>query len=151
MSNIFKFCIENFSHVFPILASGALGIVIMVERWVALTRSYPLASLDGFFDRLRVLIMRDQINDAIALCERYRGKPAARIVREGLMRAHQPESLIESGLEIAASEASQRIQSRTAFLACSARSWVLSSRLRPSAPPTPNSAPHYWRKGFQLQ
>ena len=116
MGNMFKFCIENFWHVFPILSSGAIGVVIMLERYVALVMSYPLSNMDGFFERLRLLVMKDQINDAIALCERYRGKPVARIVREGLMRAHQPESLIHSGLEIVISESTERIQSRTAFL-----------------------------------
>lgn len=116
MGNIFRFCIENFTHVAPILICGAVGIVIMLERFVALTRSYPMAHMDGFFERLRTLVMKDQINDAIALCERYRGKPVARIVREGLMRAHQPENLIESGLQITMSEATERIQSRTTFL-----------------------------------
>lgn len=116
MASIFRFCIENFTHVAPILISGALGIVIMLERYVALTMSYPMSNMDGFFERLRQLVMKDQVNDAIALCERYRGKPAARIVREGLMRAHQPENLIESGLEIVISEATERIQSRTSFL-----------------------------------
>lgn len=116
MASMIRFCIEHFTHVFPILASGAIGVVIIFERFFALQISYPLASVDGFFDRLRVMIMRDRINDAIALCERHRSKPAARIVREGLMRAHQPEELIASGLEIATQEASERIQARTNYL-----------------------------------
>ncbi len=116
MASLIKFCIDHFSHVFPILASGAIGIVIAVERFIALTASYPIGSVDGFFERLRGLIMRDQINEAIALCERHRSKPAARIVREGLMRAHQPEDMIAGGLEIATSQATERIQNRTAYL-----------------------------------
>jgi biopolymer transport protein ExbB len=116
MAAMFRFCIENFMHVAPILISGAIGVIIMLERYVALTRSYPMANMNAFFERLRILVMKDQINDAIALCERYRGKPVARIVREGLMRAHQPENLIQSGLEIVISESTDKIQSRTAFL-----------------------------------
>lgn len=116
MGSMIKFCIENFTHVAPILLSGAIGIVIMLERFVALNSSYPMSNTNGFFERLRMLVMKDQINEAIALCERYRGKPVARIVREGLMRAHQPENLIHSGIEIVTSEATDRIQSRTAFL-----------------------------------
>lgn len=116
MISIFRFCIDNFTHVAPILISGVIGIIIMIERYVALTMSYPMGNMDGFFERLRQFVMKDQINEAIALCERYRDKPSARIVREGLMRAHQPENLIESGLEIVMSECTERIQSRTAFL-----------------------------------
>jgi biopolymer transport protein ExbB len=116
MASMFKFCIEHFSHVAPILIAGALGIIITLERYVALTMSYPMANSDAFFERLRLMIMKDQIKDAVALCERFRNKPAARIVREGLMRAHQPESLIESGLEIVISESTEKIQARTAYL-----------------------------------
>jgi biopolymer transport protein ExbB len=116
MGAMIKFCIEHFAHVAPILFCGAIGIVIIVERTIALMFSYPIESFDGFFERMRLLIMKDQINEAIALCERYRTKPAARIVREGLMRAHQPDTLIESGLEIVVGEATEKIQARTAFL-----------------------------------
>ena len=55
--------------------------------------------------------------EAIAFCERYRSKLIAQVVREGLLRAHQPESLIEHGLEIAIGEASEKVQARTGFLA----------------------------------
>jgi biopolymer transport protein ExbB/TolQ len=45
------------------------------------------------------------------------GKPAAEVTREALLRAHQTENLIESGLTLAVGRASQAIQKRTAFLA----------------------------------
>lgn len=116
MASILKFVIENFSHVFPILFAGAFGIIIMIERSGSLIWVYAMSSFDGFFDRIKLLIMQDRIADAIALCEQMRDKPVARVVREGLMRANQPDQLIEHGLQIAVSEATERIQSRTAFL-----------------------------------
>lgn len=116
MSSIIKFVMENFSHVFPILAAAAIGLIIMAERTLALVWSYPIDAFENFFDRVRVLIMKDRIPEAIALCERMREKPVARVVREGLMRANQPEQLIEHGLHIAVSEAIEKIQARTAFL-----------------------------------
>jgi biopolymer transport protein ExbB/TolQ len=111
-----KFIIENFTHVFPILLSGGIGLIIIAERFMALTMVYPLAAFESFFQRIQVMVMKDNIADAIALCERNRAKPVARVVREGLMRANQPEELIEHGLQIAVSEAVERIQNRTAFL-----------------------------------
>jgi len=116
MAFILKFLMENFIHVFPILLAGAIGLIIGVERAIALIWSYPVDAFDGFFERVRVLIMRDRIPEAIALCERMREKPVARVVREGLMRANQPEQLIEHGLQIAVSEATDRITARTPFL-----------------------------------
>lgn len=116
MGGILKFVLENFAHVAPIVISGALGLLIMIERGAALLYGYPIDSYEGFFDRVRTLVMNDRINDAISLCERYRKKPVARVVREGLMRSNQPEQLVEHGLQIAVSEATERVQSRTTFL-----------------------------------
>jgi len=116
MSQIFKFVVEHFGHVFPIVIAGALGLIIAIERSWALIKSYPVSGFDNFFDRVRSLIMNNRIPDAIALCERMREKPVARVVRAGLMRAHQPVELIEHGLQIAVSEANDRIQARTNYL-----------------------------------
>ena len=117
MHGLLSFILSNFAHVFPIIACGGLALIITVERGMALLVSYPVANFEGFFDRMRLLIMKDKVGEAIALCEQHRAKPVARVAREGLMRAHQPESLIEKGLQIAVTEATERIQERTAFLA----------------------------------
>ncbi|PWU17288.1 MAG: hypothetical protein C5B49_09210 [Bdellovibrio sp.] len=117
MGDMFRFVVENIGHVFPILLSAAVAVVIILERSMALMVHYPMNNYEPFFDRLRGLIMRDRVQEAVALCEQYRSKPAARVARAGLMRAHQPEELIENGLQIAVSEATERIQARTAFLA----------------------------------
>jgi len=116
MSSILKFVLENLSHVFPILLAGAIGSIIIFERSIALLWSYPINAFDAFFDRVRILIMKDRISEAIVLCEQMRGKPVAKVVREGLMRANQPEELIEHGLQIAVSQATERIQARTNYL-----------------------------------
>src|SRR5690606_11332717 len=39
------------------------------------------------------------------------------VVKEGLLRAHHPESIIEHGLQVVVGEYSEKIQSRTQFLA----------------------------------
>lgn len=117
MAELLKFMVENIGHVFPILLSGAFALVIIFERSVALTFSYPMDNLDAFFQRLRSLVMKDAIQEAIALCEQFRAKPVARVVRAGLMRIHQPDTLIENGLQLAVSEAVEKVTARTAFLA----------------------------------
>src|SRR6185437_10822251 len=53
----------------------------------------------------------------ISHCDRYQSKPAAQVMKQGLLRAHQPETLIEHGLQIAVGEATQAVQRRTTFLA----------------------------------
>jgi biopolymer transport protein ExbB/TolQ len=117
MAKFIAFIINDFFHVAPILAVGAFGLFIMAERTRALLFSYPLDRMDAFFEKIRVMVMADRLADAMALCERFRGKPVATVVRAGLMRADQPESLIEDGLQIAVGEVQERIGLRTGFLA----------------------------------
>jgi biopolymer transport protein ExbB len=117
MGGLLQFIQEHFAHVAPILAAGAIGVAITFERSIALMFSYPLERPRAFYDKVRNLVLNERISEAIAYCERHRSKPAANIVREGLLRAHQPESVIAHGLEIAVGEAHEKIGARTAFLA----------------------------------
>lgn len=117
MGSLFNFIRDNFWHVAPLIATGGFGIVIILERWHTLVWTYPFPQQEAFFERIRNFVMADRIGEAIALCERFRSKPAAHVIREGLLRAHEPETLIEHGLQIAVGEASEKIQLRTSFLA----------------------------------
>lgn len=116
MEAFIVFIKDNFYHVAPILAAGAFGLVIVIDRTRALVWGYPMASQEAFFEKIRNLVMADKINEAIAFCERYWVKPVATVVKEGLMRADQPEGLIEHGLQMAVSEAVQKISAKTGFL-----------------------------------
>ena len=116
MGGIVKFIQENFMHVAPILVAGGLGLVIIFERALAIFWMYPLVGQRAFFDKIRSYVLNERISEAVAFCEHFRGKPIANVVREGLLRAHQPESVISHGLEVAVGEAQERIGARTAFL-----------------------------------
>jgi biopolymer transport protein ExbB len=117
MGTFLNFIVQNFMHVAPILAAAAFAIVIILERFRALIWAYPLDAGEVFFEKIRNMAMADKIGDAIALCERYRTKPVVQVVKEGLMRADQPEALIEHGLQLAVGEATEKVQARTSFLA----------------------------------
>ncbi len=73
--------------------------------------------MTGFFDKLQELVMAGKVGEAVALCDRYPTKPVARVVKQALLRAHQPESLIEHGLQLAVADVTGWIQKRTGFLA----------------------------------
>lgn len=109
------FLVNNFTHLIPIILAGALGLAIVLERLRALFLVYPMAT-DPFLEKIQNLANENRIGDALGLCERYHKKPVARIVKEGLMRAHQPQEIIEHGLIVAASAAGDRIKARTNFL-----------------------------------
>ena len=104
-------------HVLPILAAGTFGIVIILERTRALYIVYPLKDTALFFEKLTDLISFGKLGEAINHCDKMPGKPVALIAKQALLRANQPESLIEHGLQMAVSEAAQSIRKRTSFLA----------------------------------
>ncbi|MDR3607396.1 MAG: MotA/TolQ/ExbB proton channel family protein [Oligoflexia bacterium] len=116
MNGFFEFIRTSFWHVAPILIAGAVALAIMAERARALFGVYPIRDMQGFFDKITDLVLAGKFGDAIALCDRLQAKPVARVTKEALLRAHQPESLIENGLQIAVSNAIQSIQKRTTFL-----------------------------------
>lgn len=115
--SFFEFIKENFFHAFPILLAGGFAIAIMAERIRALFQVYPVKDVDGFFDRVSDLVMTGKLPEALALCDRFPEKPVSHVVKSGLLRAHQPEQLIEHGLEISVGQNMQKISKRTGFLA----------------------------------
>lgn len=114
---LFEFIGSNLLHVAPILIAGAIAVAIILERARALFQIYPIRDQQGFFDQVTDLVSGGKTSEALALCDRLPNKPVAGIVKQALLRAHQPESLIENGLQLATHEATQAIQKRTSFLA----------------------------------
>ena len=118
MLGILIFVKNNLGHVAPLLIVGAFAIAIVLERMQALMITYPFSQFDAFFERVKYLVMADRLQEAMGLCDRFGGhKPTVQVVREGLLRAHQPDSIIEHGLQIVVGEFTEKIQARTAFLA----------------------------------
>lgn len=111
-----SFALHNLEHLAPILILMVMAIVIILERTKALLVTYPLNGRTSFFDKIRNLVMADRIAEAVALCDQFRGKPVAMVVKEGLLRAHQPEEILAHGLEIALSEGGDRLKARTGYL-----------------------------------
>src|SRR4051812_22670632 len=109
MGNFMQFLKESFFHLAPILIAGAIAIAIVVERARALFAVYPIRDAQGFFEKLTELVLSGKVSEAIAVCDRNATKPAAQIVKQALLRAHQPDTLIEHGLQLAVGEATKKI------------------------------------------
>lgn len=114
---LFTFIKDNFWHMLPILVAGFFAVGVIANRYYILFWKYPIRGQDQFFERIRAYIVNDRIKDAVMLCEQHRTKPVARVIKEGLIRAHQPENLIEHGLQVAVGEAQEQIQAKTPYLA----------------------------------
>ena len=117
MSGFFDFIRTSFWHVAPILLVAAFALAITIERVRALYMAYPLQNAQGFFDRITDLVLSGKMGEAVSMCDRYPQKPVVSVVKQGLLRAHQPEALIENGLQLTVGESTQKVQRRTAFLA----------------------------------
>lgn len=115
--SFFEFLTNNFLHVAPILTAGAIALAITIERVRALYSTYPLQDSRSFFEKITELVLAGRLAEAIGICDRFGTKPIAQVLKQALLRAHQPEPLIEHGLQLAVSEATQAIQKRTSFLA----------------------------------
>jgi biopolymer transport protein ExbB/TolQ len=111
------FVSQNIWHVAPILATGVLALVIILDRFQALVSDYPFQFTEPFFEKIRFMVMGDRIPEAIAFCDQLAHKPVVRVIREALLRAHQPEALLEHGLEIAVADVARKVQARTPLLA----------------------------------
>ena len=116
MIEILEFIRSSFWHVAPILAAGIFAGAIIVERTRALFKTYPIENAKAFFERVNSMILNGRISEAVALCDTQSGKPQADVVKQALLRAHQPEELIENGISIAVSEVAQKVYKRTSFL-----------------------------------
>lgn len=113
----FDFIKNNFMHVAPILISGMIAIAIILERAQTLFKGYTIQNVDGFFEKMRELVSKGRMQDAVALCNQYAGKPSADLIRTALERAHQPEELIMNAIEISRNQYAEKIQKRTSYLA----------------------------------
>lgn len=108
---------KNWMHVGPILLAATVATILVIDRFVSLFIKLDFKNSEGFFEQLKSNLMSDRYSDALALCDRYRNKPAAKVVKEGILRMQQPEEIIQHGIEIAVSEAVTHVQKRTNYLA----------------------------------
>lgn len=110
------FLTENFLHAAPILLAGGFALAIIVERMIALTKTYPMPNAEGFLERLEELVSAGKLDQAAALCEKNSQKPLAQVARAALSRAHLPDALIEDGISLEIAAASNQVHKRTAYL-----------------------------------
>lgn len=107
----------NFFHVAPILFLGAAALAIIIERFHVLYVISPIKDMEGFFHHVSELVMKSMIPEAIAYCDQQKEKPAAKVTKAALSRAHLPENLIQDGVQIALHKCTQALTKRTSFLA----------------------------------
>jgi len=116
MEEFINFAIGNLGHVAPILFAAVAAIAIAFLKFERLFITYAMPGRQAFLAKIRDLVVADKNQEAVALCDQYKSKPVAIIVREGLVRSHLPEEMVVDGMNLVASEMAEKVGKLTGFL-----------------------------------
>ena len=101
--------------MWPLLIFSILGLVFIIERFIALRQAK--INVNEFLAKIRkALIVNRSIKDAIKVCEDYRG-PVASIMKAGLLKYGQPKEDVEKTIENAALFEMGRLERNLVWLA----------------------------------
>lgn len=102
--------------MYLILATSIFAIGITIERFIFLFFKYNI-NAQAFMAQIQKLVMADNIDRAIKLCNAAPSRALPRIIKAGLTRANKGEIEIQNALEEASLEVVPLVQKRTAALA----------------------------------
>ena len=102
--------------MYLILASSIFAIGIAIERFIFLFFKYNI-NAEAFYAQVQKLVMANNIDRAIKLCNAAPSAALPKVVKAGLTRANKGEVEIQNAIEEAALEVVPRIQKRTGALA----------------------------------
>ena len=101
--------------MYPLLIFSILGLVFIIERFIALRRAK--INVNEFLAKIRkALIANRSIKDAIKVCEDYRG-PVPSIMKAGLLKYGEPKEDVEKTIENAALFEMGRLERNLVWLA----------------------------------
>lgn len=101
--------------MYLILATSIVGIGIIIERFIFLFFKYNI-NASAFMAQIQKLVMTNNIDRAIKLCNAAPSAALARVVKAGLTRANKGEIQIQNAIEEATLEVLPSIQKRTGAL-----------------------------------
>ncbi len=101
--------------MYMILLTSIVGIGIIIERFIFLFFKYNI-NATAFMSQVQQLVMANNIDRAIKLCNAAPSAALARVVKAGLTRANKGEIQIQNAIEEATLEVLPGIQKRTGAL-----------------------------------
>ncbi|RMF17128.1 MAG: MotA/TolQ/ExbB proton channel family protein [Candidatus Dadabacteria bacterium] len=101
--------------MWAILVTFAFGIVIIVERTIALNLKLHVKP-EPFFDEIRQNVLKGNIKGAIEVCERKPDAALSHVLKAALLKADQPERVIQDAVDEADLEVLPKLQARTPYL-----------------------------------
>ncbi len=115
LSKLAEFYAAGGPWMHPIVAVGCVAVAITAERVIALFFRYNI-NATGFAAQIQKLIMTNNIDRAIKLCNASPQATLPRVIKGALTRANRGEIEITEAVEIATVEALRDINKRTAAL-----------------------------------
>ncbi len=101
--------------MYIILAVSIFAIGIVIERFIFLFFKYSI-NAEAFMAQVQKLVIANNIDRAIKLCNAAPSAALPRVIKAGLTRANKGEVEIQNAIEEATLEVVPRVQKRTASL-----------------------------------
>jgi biopolymer transport protein ExbB/TolQ len=111
-----QFYQEGGAWMHPIALCAVLGAGVMIERFIFLFFRFNINGAQ-FFNQIQKLVMANNIDRAIKLCNAADKAALARVMKAGLTRANKSESDIAAAIEEAMLEVSPAITKRISMIA----------------------------------
>jgi biopolymer transport protein ExbB/TolQ len=102
--------------MYLILATSIFAIGIAIERFIFLFFKYNI-NAQAFMAQIQKLVMADNIDRAIKLCNAAPSRALPRVIKAGLTRADKGEIEIQNAIEEVSLEVVPMVQKRTPALA----------------------------------
>lgn len=102
--------------MYLILAVSIFAIGITIERFIFLFFKYNI-NAQAFMAQIQKLVMADNIDRALKLCNAAPSRALPRVIKAGLTRANKGEVEIQNAIEEATLEVVPKVQKRTPALA----------------------------------
>lgn len=111
-----QFYQEGGNWMHPIAVCAVLGAGVMIERFIFLFFRFNINGAQ-FFNQIQKLVMANNIDRAIKLCNAADKAALARVMKAGLTRANKSESDIAAAIEEAMLEVGPAITKRISMIA----------------------------------
>lgn len=107
---------EGGIFMYVILLVSVVGVGLIVERFIFLFFKYNI-NASAFMAQIQKLVMANNIDRAIKLCNAAPSAALPRVIKAGLTRANKGEIEIQNAIEEASLEVVPLVMARTATLA----------------------------------
>lgn len=112
MSGIAEFFVSGGPWMYPIALMSIIGIAVIIERFIFLFFKYNING-NAFMAQVQKLVMANNIDRAIKLCNAAPSAALPKVIKSGLTRANKGEIEIQNAVEEATLEVVPIIQKRT--------------------------------------